>query len=250
MSTTLTGQPIAEVYLADYSQYRYTSRAVMAGIFNITQVNALPRPLTDPTSPFEKLSLTECGVECRDGVAYYEWIYEGVSDIFFDGRTKLLELNGGTQQEPITSHPRIGEFIAQYSKGFSAGRIQWLLRDPTGNSTVTGLTGPGGGVTSNINPLLGVDSYLSPTASYSYEEVYADRASIPSDLLSGLGKIADSSGADAPPDVSSRFSRSGAAAERDWLKSGVELIQVGDAYVSRTHYLLSGVGGWLSMIYR
>ena len=241
---TITGQQIAYVMVGSYRQYRYTSTLTMIGTYQLVD-DDLPVDLSYVPSCGKDMALTEIEADFKDGIAHYVWTYEGVNSIFFDGEYPVLELNGEVNQDPITFHPRINEFIAKYSNGFLHGRIDWKLNDPDNSSGRQGLSANGTYVINNISPLFGVDSYQSNTASYAYEKVYT-KDQLPDDLISGLGYIDD-----APPNISETMNteKMSSFGERNWLYSGVRIFQAGNAFVVRRYYLLSGLGGWMPQLY-
>jgi len=246
---TITGAPVASIVLGDYQQDRYTATSTMLGTFQLLN-DDLPVALSYvPNSTFG-MPLTDIEAEFRDGVAHYVWTYQSArKDLFFPADFPVLEIDGETQQEPITAHPKINDFISKYLQSWDGGTLVWKQTDPDGaGGGRTGLEANGNTVVNNISPLYGVETYLASTASYSYENIFAKDA-LPADLVSTLGYISTD-----PPDVNGAgalgtIPASGANMKRNWLYSGVRLFQVGDAFVVRKNYLLSGFGGWEPLIY-
>jgi hypothetical protein len=198
-----------------------------------------------PPAPQSGMTLTEIDARFEDGAALYTWFYEGLNQIFFNSNLTTLSLEGSLNQDPITLHPEINAFIAKYSNGWSGGRINWLRDDPDQASGRTGLSFSGADTVANINPLLGVDSYRSNTATYSYDQIYT-KDTLPMDLVTTLGTISSD-----PPDVTGQLSPGNVAkfGVRNWLYSGVKLYQVGPGFLVRKSFLLSGLGGWLAQLY-
>lgn len=173
-----------------------------------------------PPRPPIPAGLTSVNVQCEGGVARIEWTFqceyaaEGERDA---DKARVYELEGSLSQEPITSHVRYADLLAQYGAGERDGEPVWLEKDPSGQSGVTGLSTSGSSV-SNISPLYGVKQFLMPNAVYRFTKFYRTRGEIPSDLISNVGKI------DEPEGLSESEPRG------RFLKVGAEMQQMGDAY--------------------
>ncbi len=252
--STLSGRPIYSIMLGTYEQDRYTVTSTMLGEFQIANGTFdLPVDLSFvPDSTFG-LALVEIEAQFGDGLAKYVWTYEGVNkNLFFDGSTPVLEIDGHRNVDPITMHPLINYFISKYSNGpFINGKIDWKQYDPDGKTGTSGLEITGNKVVNNISPLYGVESYQSASASMSYEEIYT-KETLPTDLVSLLGTIVPSL-----PDVLDPVTDSSItptkvstdATKRNWLYSGVRLFQQGNGFVVRKYFSLSGLGGWMKQLY-
>jgi hypothetical protein len=176
--------------------------------------------------------LTSVRVSCNDGIAEITWTFrsefdkgEGEGD-----RQDVYELQSSTSQTPITSHPKYQQLYEKYARREADGEPVWVENDPDNNSGLTGLSS-GGSVISNISPLYGVKEYLAAHSVYNYTTYYTSRSSIPSDLVSNVGKI------DPAPTGLGSPGRAGR-----WLCSGATIRQMGDAFQVTVSWMSSQSG--------
>lgn len=190
----------------------------------ITSIRAMingksPDVLSVPNPGFAS-ALTGILARYTDGLAYIQYYFQGQKDT--DISTDLvLSAQGSVASEPITSHPKIGSLIQNYSRGLVSGQVAWV--DYLPNNVV--------------NPFSNVDSYLYPSISYGITQSFSS----PPDLrISQIGKLAQSSIFGTLPQVASNF---------NWLYAGADIEQYGAVFRITCRYLKSAPGGWQSDIY-
>jgi hypothetical protein len=187
-----------------------------------------------PPDPGAPCGLVSINVQCSDGVAEIVWTFRS------EWGQPVYDLQGSTSQEPITSHPRYKDLYEKYAITERNGEPVWMEKDPDGTSQATGLS-TSGDVVSGISPLYGVRDYLAAQAVYRYTQFYTDRASIPQDLVSKVGKI----------DIPTNLQNPGPTGR--WLRCGASIRQVGDAFQVTISWMCSQSsrpeGLWKSEIY-
>ena len=179
------------------------------------------KDLQNVPDPGVACGLQGVSVQCDDGVAEITWTFraewvEGSSS-GAGGSTKIYDLQGSTSQEPITSHPKYKEIYEKYAITERDGEPVWMEKDPDNQSNTTGLSSSGQTIT-NMSPLYGVKDYLAANAVYRLTKYYKGRGQIPGNLVSKVGKI----------DTPLELVDPGPAGR--WLRSGVSLRQMGDAF--------------------
>ena len=178
----------------------------------------------------------------RGGALQTFWSFEGIDG---DGKSVTFKRRGfsldyqfdpGFTQRPIGQHrKRIQDFIDNYGLQFLDGEPVWpaRLKRATGGGRI------GARLTdkeSEINPMFGVNEWLSLEGSYSYRYLeFALRG-----LDRGVGQIHDSGSL--PGEAPSY-------PDRNWLKAPLQYMRVGPVYEIIEHYLLSGEGGWPEPVY-
>ena len=181
--------------------------------------------------------LSSVRVSCDDGIAEIIWTFRSEfnkdgddKDDQQDDQQNVYELQSSTSQTPITSHPKYQQLYEKYARGERDEGPVWVENDPDNNSGLTGLSS-GGSVVSNMSPLYGVKEYLAAHSVYNYTTYYTSRSSIPSDLVSNVGKI------DPAPTGLGSPGRSGR-----WLCSGATIRQMGDAFQVTVSWMSSQSG--------
>ena len=166
---------------------------------------------------------------------------QGITNHYFEGVPAEIpdrvsyEFQGSFNQEPITSHPKIGELLKKYKGRLEDGEILWAEKDPTQQSKRKG-TNRKGAVVEGINPMYGVQAYLAIGAVWTVTRLYSN-SSIPSSILGGIGTIKTPPGAPPTP------------AGRNWLKMSPVGRTRGNVLEVADCYMLSGIGGWLAPVY-
>ena len=216
---------------------KYKVLTANSGVVKITVADLAP---PDPLVP---CGLASINVQCDDGVAEITWTFrkewDGGGGV---GATSVpqttYELQGSTAQEPITSHPKYKDLYEKYAITERDGEPVWMEKDPDGTSQATGLS-TSGAVISGVSPLYGVRDYIAAQAVYRYTKYYTSRGGIPSDLVSKVGKI------DTPTGLAA------AGATGRWLRCGVSMRQMGDAFQVTISWMASqsSTNLWKAEIY-
>jgi hypothetical protein len=174
-----------------------------------------------PPDPLVPCGLASINVQCDDGVAEITWTFRaefgGGGGLPQGAPQTTYELQGSTAQEPITSHPKYKDLYEKYAITERDGEPVWMEKDPDATSQTTGLSTSGDAI-SGVSPLYGVRDYIAAQAVYRYTRYYTSRGGIPSDLAKKVGKI------DTPTGLSD------AGTTGRWLRCGVSMRQMGDAF--------------------
>lgn len=192
----------------------------------------MPDITTVPT-PSIPACLTGITARFQDGLALIDYYFQGARSQ--EIQTDLTQsAQGSLTTEPITSHPKINELVANYANGLRSGQVLW--KDFLSGSGSSGTTLSGASV-NNINPFSNVDSYLYSAITYNITQSFS---SPPPLQISRVGKIALQPIFGYLPQLSGDFS---------WLYAGFDIEQYGFVYRITLKYLKSAKGGWQTDIY-
>lgn len=161
--------------------------------------------------------------------------FEGVPDGDLPDKV-AYEFQGSFNQEPITSHPLIGDLLKIYKGRLEDGEIFWDAKDPTQKSKRTGFNRRGARI-EGINPMYGIQAYLAIGAVWSVTRLHRGSA-IPSSILNRVGLIIDNPPGNPPTPRG-----------RNWLKMSPVGRTRGNVLEIADCYMLSGIGGWIHQIY-
>lgn len=187
-----------------------------------------------PTPPTGH-ALTGITANYRDGIARIDYYFQGERDSGIQSDL-VMTAEGSLTNEPITSHPKIGGLVQNYSSGMRAGKVLWK---PYLNSGGSNGTDPNGNAASNLNPFSNVDSFLNAGMTYTITKSYA---TLPNMQLDKVGKIADTAIFGTLPQLPTNY-------PNGWLYAGFSIQQQGSVYQVTINYLKSGPGGWFPEIY-
>ena len=187
------------------------------------------------------------------GFATFVWRYETVvmtDDSWAEygdrgeGSAQIYE--GAVGKSPITMHKDIGEWLGyenpETGKRYGrvvGGEVIWEVEDPTVNEgEAGGRSGlnPEGKKINNLNPFYGVTDFYEATA-LSVQEKMRSKSDL-LDIVAGVGTLDVPAGpADTPDDTST------------WIYAGASATQVGNKFLVRQSWLMSGYGGWEPALY-
>lgn len=193
--------------------------------------------------------LTSATAKYEEGFATFVWQYETATESGATfgygerngGKTYLYE--GSLSKSPITMHQKIGKWLGyknpvtgkRYGR-VVGGEVIWELEDPTDSQARTGLT-PTGTVSNNINPFYGVSDFYDVSA-VSIVETVRSKSDLEG-ILDGLGTISSPAGSKEKP----------GDGFRNWIYAGASAQQVGNKFLVRRSWMLSGPGGWEPALY-
>ena len=201
-------------------------------------------PPLRPPDPGVNCGLTSIAVDFDGGVASITWTFQaqwspGGEPPPQDDRATLYELEGATSVEPIATHPNILNIVKKYARGLKDdGDVDWLLKNPDNTvASSSSLPGPdASSVSTDVNPLYGVQDYLKASATFKETRYYGSRGAVPGVVVSDVGRISNPTGL------------SGADAGK-WLCAGAQMRQIGDSYQVGRVWLAATTGVWNPVIY-
>jgi len=173
---------------------------------------------------------TRTTVEAEGGIATVRWLYEGLGS-WVQKEIYLYEWQGSFESVPIQAHPQYKSWLGVYGTEDFNGTFRPFRSLPDTSSRLARRMKD-----QLRNPLLGVESFLVSGGVWSMR--YAATA-LPVDLMSGIGLIAES----VPGPVPS------VPSDRNWLKGAPVMTWRGNAWDVTEQYILSGRGGWASIVY-
>jgi hypothetical protein len=144
-------------------------------------------PPLRPPDPGVNCGLTSIAVDFDGGVASITWTFQaqwspGGDPPPQDDRATLYELEGATSVEPIATHPNILNIVKKYARGLKDdGDVDWLLKNPDNTvASSSSLPGPdASSVSTDVNPLYGVQDYLKASATFKETRYYGSRGAVP-----------------------------------------------------------------------
>ena len=241
----------------DYGSYRFKRWKKITAKYR-WEGKEPPVDILSAAKTYGDLALVSATAQFEDGIAQYVWQYEtaesaggGRSGGYGGGKGYTLE--GSLNKDPITMHPKFGEWMSYENNGRKYGRVVggeviWEVEDPNDNYSRSGLTKEGNFVF-NMNPYYGLKDFYSVTGMWIVEEV------IPlqnlTNLLHGIGKIGqvNSSGKNSLNLKSNSGAKELGSEGGNWLYAGVSVTQVGNRFLARRSWLQSGPGGWEPILY-
>lgn len=244
----------ARIWVSGGGSDRIKSWKSVRGRFHMNASGELPVELDWVPKISEAMGCVGVSASFDDGVADYEWSFEGDDQGQQQGgggpknisKHAVYSLDGTMNKSPITMHPNIGRWMSYKGKdgsrfvtgsGMIDGVVQWATKDPMGQSTRRGMD-LGGNMVSSMNPMYGVQDFYESSVVWQVERVVA-KADL-AGLLVGLGQIATPEGD--PP-------KPGEGWGRNWLYSGASFSETGNRFVLRKTWMLSGNGGWSKYLY-
>lgn len=245
-----TFNPAQGGYLKQYvsrdSRKRLVRETVITRIY-LAKENQFPAITRDIPWPVYATGLSGIMATYRDGLYQVDYTFKTIPSVPSFGSEEPIggpqgetyELAGSLSQEPIVSHPKIGEMLSLYAKPgrVKDGKVLWKETLEKGGINGTDLDG---NAITNANPFANVDSYLEVGGTFSASKTTNYRGLNLN--LPGVGKIATSS-------VIGRLPPAPKGDGRNWLYAGCSMQQRGYAYTYTVKYLLSGPGGWNRDIY-
>ncbi len=210
--------PEGRIHSLSYTPGKWTCTIVRDGFQNQFNEAAVSLPQVGQFSwAFVRSELQDEG----EGVSARYDIYESGSAFLSGGG----DVRGPASQEtwgmsvslnlmPISMHKKMSTLKNTYKGRLQDGEWIWPEYDPTGTSSRSG-TDRAGNTISGINPMYGVQEFLSPTCTLTRTKVMSGSYMA---LGSGLGSVED------PPDscplqIPLGTNGSGVALSRYWLKS-------------------------------
>lgn len=183
---------------------------------------------------------TRTTMETENGVTTVRWLYEGIHESVAEA-VYLYEFQGSMESVPIQAHPNYKSWLGVYGDEDTNGNWRPFRSLPqsasSGVNVFASLNGnSGGSAKGKKNPLLGAEAFLSIGGVWSRRYGVKE---VPGDALAGVGLIQNTVPG-TPPTI---------PANRNWLKGAPIIAWRGNAWDVTEQYLLSGVGGWVSIIY-
>ena len=206
------------------------TRIVMAQKWEGDPLDKAPKP------PIEIPCVrTEISPEEGGGYGVTQFYYEGMAG---ESTQSIYEFQGSFNQEPITSHPKIGDLMQKYGGRLLDGEVEWDVTAPQGTKTKRGLNSKGA-AKNDVNLMYGVTAYLSVGAVWTETKVYAlDK--IPDWIANGTGYIFMKGEVPGNPPTPKG---------RNWLEMSPQATQRGNVMQVTRSFMLSGQGGWIQDIY-
>ena len=235
---TFRGQSdLVEFISQDVSTIYY--RQVVITRLRKMQGDKSPSLLDIPKTPEAAGSLALTGITAnyREGIARIDYYFQGERDSSIQSDL-VMAVEGSLSNDPITSHPKIGGLMQNYSAGMRSGKVLWkqYLNSGGANGTDTN-----GNSVSNVNPFSNVDSYLNAEMTYTVTKSFGF-SSLPSLQIGQVGKIAHQPIFGNLPQLPTNY-------PNGWLYAGFAIQQQGSVYQVTLNYLKSGPGGWFDEIY-
>lgn len=171
--------------------------------------------------------------------AVYTYSYEGVIDPSADLE---FELDITMTNEPIETHPNFEELNRVFGPYQPLTRL-WP-RVPPKDTSEAGLAAANDPKVRATNPMFGITSFLSPSATY---RLTRTRLDIGESALEDIGTIVQ------PPHIGEAFPELDSwvrnQSTRTWLKLAPRIRKHGKAITITEEYMLSGWRGWIEEVY-
>jgi len=214
-----------------------TDRLDVTRIVMAQKWNEVALRIEDAPKPDIDIPCVRCEINPEEGGGYglTQWFYEGAVG---DMSKSVYEFQGSYNQEPMTSHPGIGDLMKKYGGVLFDGEIEWQPTAPEGTKGKKGLNSKGE-VKDDINLMYGVQSYLAIGAVWTEQKIYA-LDDIPDWILNGVGFIFEGDKVPGEPPT---------PPGRNWLEMSPNATQRGTVMQLTRAFMLSGMGGWIPDIY-
>jgi len=233
-----------------YASGKWTATVVKTGFqgdFGNDAVNSFSLPVVGQYAwAFVRSELNDNG----DGTATKYEIYQSGSEFIQSGQTASTPASQeewsasvSLQNQPISMHQNIASLVAKYKGKIRESEWVWPEVDPTGASTRTG-TNKSGNTIYGVNPMYGIQEFLSPTMSVTRKQV---KRGYGLEISSNFGHLEDPPSS-CPINVPRGQQGSGASTYGFWLRSADQGVRHGNDTEISTSWEYAQ-HGWNKIIY-
>jgi hypothetical protein len=248
-SKTIGSLPVGRVHSVSYTKGKWTCTIARDGFQNQFNEDKVSLP---SVGQYRWVSVRSEMEDLGEGVSTRYDIYESGSDFVTGGpasaewgvaATETWGMSVSLNLMPLSMHKKISYLKNTYKGRLQDGEWIWPEYDPTGRSSRSG-TDRAGNFIVGINPMYGVQEFLSPTCSLTKTKV------LPGDYMElggGLGQIQDPPES-APVSLPRGRAGSGPSEHQYWLKSADAVSIHGNDHEITEAWDFSP-HGWNSFIY-